>query len=68
MKKKQDMTKKDIQQKIAQLESINDQLLTELGYVDHLMRLVGFSNGLATVKLTAHELSKAQDENEEGAA
>lgn len=50
------MTKKDLVKKIARLESVNDHLLTELGYIDHLMRLVGFSGGLETVKLTAKEL------------
>jgi hypothetical protein len=50
------MTKKDLIKKVAQLESVNDHLLTELSYVDRLMRLVGFSGGLETVKLTAQEL------------
>ena len=42
--------------KIAQLESVNDHLLTEVTYVDTLMRLVGFTNGLQTVKATALEI------------
>ncbi len=42
--------------KIAVLESINDQLSTEVSYVDRLMRLVGFSGGLETVKATAQEI------------
>ncbi|MFI0434629.1 MAG: hypothetical protein ACH350_02735 [Parachlamydiaceae bacterium] len=50
------MTKQDLINKIAQLESVNDHLLTELSYVDQLMRLVGFAGGLETVKLTAKEL------------
>ncbi len=37
-------------------ESINDQLITELQMVDQLMRDVGFSNGLETIKATAQEL------------
>ncbi|MCE2982376.1 MAG: hypothetical protein LW832_02300 [Parachlamydia sp.] len=56
------MKKIDLQKKLAHLESLNDHLLTELGYVDHLMRLVGFAGGLETVKLTAKELY----ENEQG--
>lgn len=55
------MTKKDLLKKLAQMESINDHLLTELGYVDHLMRLVGFAGGLETVKLTAKELKRLID-------
>lgn len=53
------MVNQDVQQllnKIARLESINDQLLTELGAVDTLMRMVGFSDGLKTVEATAQEL------------
>ena len=58
-----DMTKKDLIKKVAQLESVNDHLLTELGYVDRLMRLVGFAGGLETVKLTARELYEAENED-----
>lgn len=42
--------------KIAKLESINDQLMTEVSYVDQLMRLVGFAGGIETVKATAKEI------------
>jgi hypothetical protein len=57
------MTKKDLIKKVAHLESINDHLLTELTYVDHLMRMVGFAGGLETVKLTAVELCQAESED-----
>ena len=57
------MTKKDLIKKVAHLESLNDHLLTELGYVDRLMRLVGFAGGLETVKLTAQELYEAEKED-----
>lgn len=50
------MTKAQLKQRIAYLESINDQLLTEVTYVDNLMRIIGFSEGLATVKATANEI------------
>lgn len=56
------MTKKDLLKKVAYLESLNDHLLTELSYVDRLMRLVGFSGGLETVKLTAKELYEIEKE------
>lgn len=59
------MTKKDLQAQLARLESINDHLLTELSYVDHLMRLVGFSGGLETVKATAQELYQTGSEAEQ---
>lgn len=57
------MKKADLLKRLAYLESINDHLLTELGYVDHLMRLVGFSGGLETVKVTARELYEAEKED-----
>lgn len=49
-------TKNELLKKIAYLESINDQLVTEVSYVDHLMRLIGFTAGLASVKATAQEI------------
>ena len=50
------MKKAELESKIARLETICDHLLTEVGYVDNLMRLVGFAGGLETVKATAKEL------------
>ena len=50
------MTKSQLLKKIARLESINDQLSAEVDYVDQLMRLIGFAEGLQTVKATAREI------------
>lgn len=50
------MTKAQLLKRIAYLESINDQLSTEVRYVDELMRHIGFAGGLATVKETAKEI------------
>lgn len=50
------MTKAQLLKKIAVLESINDQLTAEVEYVDKLMRMLGFSEGLLTVKSTAQEI------------
>lgn len=50
------MTKTQLLKKIALLESINDQLSTEVSYVDQLMRVIGFAGGLETVKATAQEI------------
>lgn len=58
------MTKANLLKKMAQLESVNDHLITELRYVDHLMRLVGFGEGLETVKITAKELIEAEQQEE----
>ena len=56
--------------RLAELESINDQLMSELEYLDSLMRSVGFTNGLATVKATAMELFERNgiEEGEDRAA
>ena len=56
------MKKADLLKKIARLESINDHLSTELSNLDQLMRHVGFSGGLETVKATALELYKSEQE------
>ncbi len=50
------MHMKKILEKVAYLEFVNDQLTTELQYVDRLLRAVGFSDGLTTVKQAAKEL------------
>lgn len=50
------MTKAQLLKKIALLESINDQLATEVSYVDELMKMVGFADGLITIKATAQEI------------
>lgn len=49
-------SKADLKKRIAYLESVNDQLLTEVNYVDQLMRMIGFTSGLAGVKATAQEI------------
>ncbi len=50
------MHMKKVLEKIAYLEFVNDQLSTELQYVDKLLRAVGFTDGLTTVKQAAKEL------------
>lgn len=50
------MTKTQLLKKIALLESLNDQLSTEVSYVDYLMKMVGFTQGIQTVKATAEEM------------
>ena len=42
--------------RISELESLNDQLLTELRYLDALLIEVGFEEGIKTLKVAAHEL------------
>ena len=58
------MNSKKLLRKIAYLEFANDQLGTELRYVDSLLRIVGFPNGLETVKSAAHEVISREREME----
>jgi hypothetical protein len=51
------MERDELRERIAQLEFQNDQLAAELQYVDQLLRSVGFSDGLTSVKAAAHELA-----------
>lgn len=46
----------DMQKKLAELESINDQLSAEIRYLDQLLKQVGFEEGLKTLKCAAQEL------------
>jgi hypothetical protein len=50
------MERAELQKKLAYLESINDILSTELDHLNELMKIVGFSHGLDTVKATANEI------------
>lgn len=59
------MTKKELEKKIAYLEFINDQISTELKYVDKLLKLIGFPEGLETLKSASQELIQEIQEEEE---
>lgn len=50
------MKKIQLQQKVAHLEFVHDQLEAELFYVDHLLKSVGFPRGIASAKEVALEL------------
>ena len=54
---------KQFLKKIARLEFINDQALAELAYLDTLLKRIGFSDGLHSVKNAAQEIF--EEENEE---
>ena len=53
------MTNEQMLKRISELESINDQLLTEIRYLDQLLREVGFEDGLKTLKFAAKEIDRA---------
>ncbi len=52
----------ELKRRISELESINDQLLAELRYLDELLKDVGFEEGLVTLKYAAIELLEEGDE------
>jgi hypothetical protein len=53
-----------LEKKIAYLEFINDQLTSEIHYVDRLLRLIGFPEGLETIKSAAEEVIEEEDSTE----
>lgn len=48
--------KKELLKKISELESLNDQLASELRFLDELLKEVGFEEGLKTLKTVAQEM------------
>ena len=50
------MNEKRLIERIAKLESINDQLAAELQYLEKLTRALGFAEGLKTLKEAAQEM------------
>lgn len=59
------MNKAQLQQKIAKLEFVNDQIASELVYVDGLLKSVGFPRGLASAKEVALELLEESEQGKE---
>lgn len=58
------MEKDKILKKISELETINDQLVTELCYLDQLLKQIGFEQGLITLKAAAQELMEEEKKEE----
>ena len=50
------MDKQQIFRKLAELETINDQLQAELRFLDTLLRKVGFEQGLISLRDAALDL------------
>lgn len=48
--------KNELLKKISELESLNDQLASELRFLDELLKEVGFEEGLKTLKTVAQEM------------
>jgi hypothetical protein len=51
-----DAEKEKLLKTISELESLNDQLISELRFLDELLRKVGFAEGLKTLKSAAEDL------------
>ena len=51
--------------KIAQLESLNDQLQAEFNNLDEILKKLGFEQGIVTLKQAAQEMleNKKEDTN-----
>jgi hypothetical protein len=52
--------------RVAELESINDQLISELRFLDGLLRKIGFEDGLKTLKLAAQEILEQDQSPNQG--
>lgn len=55
------MTNKKLLEKVAHLEFVNDQMSAELQYLDTLLKSVGFSEGLKSVKSAAQEILEQEN-------
>lgn len=55
-------TPESLIKRISELESINDQLLTEINNLDELLRRVGFEQGLKSLKYAAVEMIEEDEE------
>ncbi|NGX55242.1 MAG: hypothetical protein KR126chlam2_00870 [Chlamydiae bacterium] len=55
------MESKILEKKIAYLEFVNDQLSSEIEYVDQLLRIIGFPEGLMTIKSAAQEVIEEEE-------
>ncbi len=61
------MKKAELIKQMIQLEMANEELLEEIYETDQIMRRIGFSNGLATVKAVAYEMRNQNNSpNNEG--
>lgn len=59
------MATNHLERKIAKLETLCDQLQAERTYLDHLLREIGFEDGLKTLKEAALEMLDKKHPNDE---
>ena len=60
------MNKEKYEKKIAQLESLNDQLQAEFNHLDTLLKQLGFEKGILTLKDAANEMLDHDNDKEAG--
>lgn len=58
------MDLKALNDKVAKLEFVNDQVVAELQSTDKLLRSIGFSDGLQSVKVAAQEIYEQEHRKE----
>lgn len=59
------MKRAELEKQLAVLESVNDQLETEITFIDELLKNVGFPDGLESAKLVALEMLQEGAEESE---
>lgn len=60
------MNERELRQKISELESVNDQLIAEMHFLNDLLVEVGFEEGLESLKAAAKELIEIEKETGTG--
>ncbi len=57
------MEERDYIKQIAKLESVSDQLQSELNYLNEMLRALGFEEGIKSLKEAAKELLNDEKES-----
>ena len=50
------MKKEELEQRVAKLESLNDQLTAEFNHLNNVLKKLGFNEGIKTLKEAASEM------------
>lgn len=58
------MKEKDLEKKLAKIESLYDQLLADVDNLNQLLMQLGFEEGIVTLRQAAKELLEKKDEIE----
>jgi hypothetical protein len=62
-RKEKPMKEAELLRDLARLETQYDHAVTELEYIDQLLKGAGFSQGLITLKAAAAELIRMREQN-----